>query len=594
VLILLTCPLDDVPATVGTNNVLYRPDLATGCPDSVSDALSTHKPDVLITRSPITRSMLAAWRTTRPDGPLMVVNLRVAGEPAGAASSEDDCRPHGITYCRADNAIQALTIAEQMWTDATFAAPPAAPSTERSVTLVGGGIVNLVTALYLIRHGYQVALYDKAPDPRDNADCAEYGCTRGGGDGRMFTLTEADSYNSRSWGPDGTPYHLLTRSISENGWRISKPDDPLDQEHRWADEFHQLPFWLANSYNDDIFMVNQEAKQRWAGLLQSDPALFNDRTGYRKGILRLYMDTDYFKRHITRNKAVGAVRRVLDINQVCDKYPALADACRNATVAGGIEVTGFTVNIHKFVAQLVDMLEDEGVRFHWHTPVTKIHWSASGIVGGVETATGLTRSHHYVLSPGAYGNELLHGTASHDKMQGMLGVWLTIPNIHPQLTNSVKIARNGHRAEETNVTLATDRSGNPALVCGSGYGWTGLDPHNVDSAQLDALFDALEDTLRRFFPRALEAARASGSLHGSRQLCVRPWTSSCLGIFEMIETVDGGRLVVTGGHNTGGFTQSPVVAEAVLAAVEGRKHLMHTRYHPRRLDNFYAVASPTP
>jgi D-amino-acid dehydrogenase len=594
VLILLTFPLNDVSATASSKNVLYRPDLVAACADSVADALRTHKPDVLITRSAITPSTLAAWRAARPNAPLVLVDLCGVGELASSGSTDHDCGRHSITYCQAGNTIQALTIAEQTWNDAVSTAPPTAPSDQRSVTLVGAGIVNLITALHLVRHGYEVTLYEKAPDPRSNAHWSEYGCSRGGGDGRMFTLTEADSYNSRSWHPDGTSNGLLMHSISEDGWRISKPGDLLDQERRWADQFHLLPRWLARSYNNDIFAVNQAAKHRWTDLMRSDPALFCDSTGYRDGILRLYLETDYFTRHITRNDEVGAIQRVLETSQVCAEYPALADACRNGTVTGGIEVTGFTVNIYKFVARLVDMLEDEGARFHWNTTAIGISWAAPDIVGGIETTAGVVQSRYYVLSPGAYGNDLLQNTASHGRIHGMLGVWLTIPNIEPRLHNSVKIARNGHRAEETNVTVAADEHGNPILICGSGYGWTGLDPYNIDSAELDTLFDGLEDTLRRFFPRALDAAIAAGTLHKSRQLCVRPWTSSCLGIFEMIETAGGGRLVVTGGHNTGGFTQCPVVAEAVLAAFEGRRHLMHTRYHPRRLDNFYAAVTPHP
>jgi len=326
---------------------------------------------------------------------------------------------------------------------------------------------------------------------------------------------------------------------------------------------------------------------RWACLIESDPWLFDDSTGYREGILRLYTEADYFRWHIARNDRVGATRHVLTPSQVRAYYPALEDACSDGTVAGGIEVVGFTVNIHRFVAQLVALLELEGVQFHWNTPVAGIRWVASGIADGIETTSGVVRSRHYVLSPGAYGDELLQGTASHGQIQGILGVWLTVPNIQPQLQNSVKIARKDHRAEDTNVTLATDECGNSTLICGSGYGWTGLDPNNIDLVELDLLFDALEDTLRRFFPKAYDIARADGTLDASRRLCVRPWTASCLGVFERVETSGGGTLIVTGGHNTGGFTQSPVVADAVLAAFEMREHPMHTRYHPRRLERFY-------
>jgi D-amino-acid dehydrogenase len=589
VLIVLAYPPSDVPAAA-SGNIIFRADLAEASADTVARVLGALKPDVLITRSAVAPAALAAWRAARPDAPLLVVDVGIVGDATRGGPADDDGGHRGIAHRRANDAIGALRIAERTWNEAVSTAPPARPSTKRSVTLVGGGIVNLVTALHLVRHGYEVALYDSAPDPRDNAHWTTYGCTRGGGDGRMFTLTEADSYNSWAWRPGRTSNDLLGRPISEDGWLL-KRNDLLEPERRWADNFHRIPRWLADSYNDDIFAVNRAAEVRWAGLIDSDPGLFDDSTGYREGVLRLYTEANYFRWHVARNNRVGATRHVLTPSQVRAGYPALEDACADGTVAGGIEVGGFTVNIHNFVAQIVDMLELKGVQLHWNTPVTGIQWFASGIADGIETTAGVVRSHHYVLSPGAYGDELLRGTASHGRIQGMLGVWLTAPNIEPRLENSVKIARMGHRAEETNVTLATDECGEPTLICGAGYGWTGLDPGNIDSVELDVLFDALEDTLRRFFPKAYAAARAEGTLHASRRLCVRPWTASCLGVFERVETIGGGTLIVTGGHNTGGFTQSPVVAEAVLAAFEGREHPMHTRYHPRRLERFYGGAT---
>jgi glycine/D-amino acid oxidase-like deaminating enzyme len=477
----------------------------------------------------------------------------------------------------------ALAAAER---DRADAQPVALGSGGRSVVLAGAGIVNLVTALSLVRDGYDVVVYERSPDPRDDADWTAYGCTRGGGDGRMFTLTEADSYNGRAWpGRD-----LLTRPISAHGWLLAKPGDLTDAERRWAEDFHRIPAWLADSYTEDIFAVNHAAGEGWARLVESDPGLFDDATGYRDGILRVYDDADYYRWHVARNDRVGATRTVLPPDRVGAEYPALADACAAGTVAGGLEVVGFTVNIHKFLARLVSLLAAEGVRFRWGTPVTGIDWAGPGVVGGLATAAGVVRADHYVLSPGVYGDDLLRGTLSHERIQGMLGVWLTVPNVEPRLAHSVKIARKGHRAEETNVTLGTGEGGEPVLICGSGYGWTGLNPGNVDSAELDVVFDALEDTIRRFFPAAHAAAREAGTLDASRRVCVRPWTASCLGVFETLPADGGGVLVVTGGHNTGGFTQSPEVGEAVLAALGGRPHPMHTRFHPRRLERCYSEA----
>ncbi|MEA2498746.1 MAG: hypothetical protein QOH26_1151, partial [Actinomycetota bacterium] len=196
------------------------------------------------------------------------------------------------------------------------------------------------------------------------------------------------------------------------------------------------------------------------------------------------------------------------------------------------------------------------------------------------------RASNYVISPGVYGGDLLHGTASEDKLQGVLGVWITIPNLSPQMTHSIKSARKGHPAEDANITVTTDERERSVLVIGSGYGYTGLDPSSIDAEQLDLLYEATEDTARFLFPKGYEAAVEDGSLLASRRLCIRPWTASGLGLFEVQETDDGGRCIVTGGHNTGGFTQSLSVAQAVRATLLHRPHPMQELYHPNRLQGF--------
>jgi len=92
----------------------------------------------------------------------------------------------------------------------------------------------------------------------------------------------------------------------------------------------------------------------------------------------------------------------------------------------------------------------------------------------------------------------------------------------------------------------------------------------------------LEDTARRFLPANLARAIADGTLNPSRKACVRPFTATGLGIFEVLGTEDGGRMVITTGHNTGGFTQSPSVAKAVLATLDGLLHPMQELYNPER------------
>jgi glycine/D-amino acid oxidase-like deaminating enzyme len=152
------------------------------------------------------------------------------------------------------------------------------------------------------------------------------------------------------------------------------------------------------------------------------------------------------------------------------------------------------------------------------------------------------------------------------------------------LTCSIKLRRDKYVTADTNITVVDDPGNGPTLILGSGYGWTGTQPQDIDAAQLEMLFDAIQDTAERFFPAAYKVARNDGTLQDSRRWCVRPWTSTNLGIFEALPTAKGGKLIVTGGHNTGGFAQAPAVAEAVLAEIRGAAHPMHARYDPRRLE----------
>ena len=250
-------------------------------------------------------------------------------------------------------------------------------------------------------------------------------------------------------------------------------------------------------------------------------------------------------------------------------------------MAGGIEVVGFTVNIHDFVAKLLDVLEAAGAIMSWETSVREICRRGDGRVAGLATDSGVVEADHYVLSTGVYGQELLAGTASAGLIQGVLGVWMTLPNLEPKLENSLKLARKGHMAEDANVTVARDAHGDDVLVYGSGYGYTGLRPGNILPDELDRLYAAVEENVRAFFPRGHAAAVESGLLASSRRLCVRPWTATGLGVLEVLPAATG-VLVVAGGHNTGGFTQAPSVAQAVLAAFRGQSHPMHELYHPGR------------
>jgi glycine/D-amino acid oxidase-like deaminating enzyme len=592
-----------VPVSVETavlaDNVVYRPDLERKPPDDLRHALVTLKPEALLARTLPDQGLLDDWRAALQGGSPLVVTFgsvwRVVdghAEPLDGCDADPAALVHRVVPPEDEPALAGFLALERAYRReaAARAAPRRALGREtrrsKTVVLVGAGVVNLVTALELVEHGYEPLVLERCPDPRSKAHWTQFGCTRGGGNARMFTLTECDNYHPKT--TEAGPSTIFRLPVSRTGWSVCDGAALTADEERWIEEHEAIPPWLASVCNDDIFAFNRESGALWDRLMRKHPELFDD-VELRDGILRLYTDPEHLEWSVTRQRRVGAFVGRLKPEEVAEKYPALADPCEAGVFAGGVEVVGFTVNVHDFLARLLDALERRNITFRWATEVESIVRDRAGRVAGLRCRDDVVSAHHYVVSPGAYGNGMLRGLRCENRIHGVLGVWLTLPNVEPELTHSLKIARRGHKAEDANVTVAKTCDGEGVLMYGSGYGHTGLNPRNIVAAELDETFAAVEENARTFFPRAYEAARESGLLAASQRYCVRPWTASALGVFELAPAKQSGVLAVTGGHNTGGFSQAPAVAAAVLAAFQGAWHPMHELYLPDRVSGFLAA-----
>jgi len=238
---------------------------------------------------------------------------------------------------------------------------------------------------------------------------------------------------------------------------------------------------------------------------------------------------------------------------------------------------------------LIAYLASQGAEFHWQTQIEGIERDQHGLVQGLTAGGQKIEACHYVVSIGAYSQKLLGGFLSADAVAPVIGLWLTIPNKTPLLNHPLKVSRSGFAskgaAEGANVVPGVDHAGRPVVHVSSGHGYIGFEHELRPYRDTLGLGRAVEETVRNLFPKAdwlsdaLQAAKSE-----EMKTCVRPWTATGLGIFESTQTDRGGSFVITGGHNTGGFAQSPAVAMAVLASLENRVHPMHTLYHPQRLE----------
>ncbi len=572
-------------------HLIYCPELATQPEDFLRAALVQHLPDaVLLDSRSISAETLITWQkaTNRVVHLIQIHNghnlpkIQLPGILIEQVQGQPTDYPPNITALGlAERRFISRQTAKQLAACGITAAGSQSSNAGTQVTLVGAGIVNLITAYDLVENGFAVDVLEASPDPRTKPNWQKLGTTHGGGNARMFCFTEADNYNEKRNVVYADMNTVMHKQIHAGGWLIIPPEKLHSGERDWIDNHCALPCWLAEIFTQDIHNFNIASGTLWEQLRLKAPHLFEN-VGYIPDVLRIYAQSEKFEAAQKLHKQIGSLQRTFNRDALNHHHPAFAEPLARGEIAGAMEIRGFTLNIHDFVAKLLSELESRGVGFQWNRRVTAVERTSDGCVSGLRTLEGIVRSEHYVISPGACVDSLLEGSRSHGKIQGILGLWLNLPNIEPRLENSVKIHREGHIGEDSNVTIATDSAGESMLILGSGYGFIGSQPLDLDSPEIACLFAALEQTAQRYFPRAYEQAVQAGTLDRDRKACIRPFTSTGLGIFEVDSTATGGRLVITTGHNTGGFTQAPVVAAAVTATLIGKSHPMQSLYHPER------------
>lgn len=462
-------------------------------------------------------------------------------------------------------------------------------SPNETVLLVGAGVVNLMTAVRLRRSGFRVSIVDAAPDPRVTNDRSLFGCTLGGEDGRIFSYTESRQHHFKGDALASVDNQQYRRSVNEGGWLCSSRDSLSSDAMHWIRSYESGAQWLFRIYHRDIVAFNAESFVEFQALRRKVPELFEE-VGFIDRLVRTCATPERLAQARSEEVALGSFIRDLSRQQLADELPLLARGLESGAILGALEVKGFSLNVHRFVRKVIAYLERHGVQFRWNTAVTGIARSGGSAVQGVLVQSELVAADHIVISPGVPRSGVLRGTSAHKQLGAMIGMWLTLPCLEHTLTYPIKVGRRGYASDEStpgaNLIPGTAPGGQPVVYVSAGHGYLGMDPHHISEQHIKGLERAVHETCKDILPDCYQAAVASGLTDLPPRYCVRPWTPTCLGIFETAPLEGGGCLVITGGHNTGGFAQSPAIAAAVEKALLGQAHPMHQLFHPRRLSNF--------
>jgi len=457
----------------------------------------------------------------------------------------------------------------------------------RSVIMVRAGIVNLVTALELIRFGFSIEFFDQMSDPFCLAPRQEnlVGATFGGANARIFSLNESRQHLIHDAGRSAQNGRLFRNRISDSGWLSIDYENLHEEEKGWIANLESVPSWLADIYYRDILGFNIQSKDKWFEILSVFPTILRG-VSFNPRLLRIYQREDAFLAAIRSETALGACREILSVDSLVQMEPSLAESIHAGDIFGALIVDGFSLCVKDFSRNIIRLLRSHGVRFHWGKALDSVEFDMKGRVDRLHFGSKIKRSSHVVMSPGAYSNSLSKLTRPVTDIASVAGMWVTIPNEGKPLTRPVKVKRKGFAsgasAEGANMIPGYSSDGHPVIFCSSGHGFVGASPARAKQSDLMELARCVKETAGQIFPDKFRMAEQRGMLDRHPEFCVRPWTYSGLGIFQCRDMVCGGKFIVTGGHNTGGFAQASMVAEAVRMAVQGKSHAMDQLYHPKR------------
>lgn len=416
----------------------------------------------------------------------------------------------------------------------------------KKVTVVGAGIVGLLSAYFLNKEGYRVFVYDKGPNPLRNYNKDLSGATYSGGNARHVSATETSPHASPSMKGQ------IFVSCNKGGW-LGKDEKLLtDEERAWALQFELLTQnpTLFSKFTKTVVKVNNLGKDLWRRLRGQDPSLFES-VNFQESITVFFLDEPTFKSEtVVETKAnPNYPIKALTSKDLASSYPASEDTIKRGVFVGGLVLDGFALHSISFCQNVIKSLENQGVTFSWDKKVTSL--------GEVKP------SDYYVISTGASKQDFLLGSPSHNKIMGVAGVWIRIPN--PGFKNPIKIAC-PYPTGYINGTLDGQE-----LILSGGYGYIGQDTLDKESHGIKILFDDIKRNIKRVFPKEYAQSLKMGTL--DERACVRPMKASGLGVFEVMNNV-----IFIGSNNAGGFTQAPVLANAVLDIIRGKSNFLLKLY----------------
>lgn len=401
----------------------------------------------------------------------------------------------------------------------------------RRVTIVGGGIIGLCSALYGARRGHEVLLLDAGPEGFP-------GCSHG---------------NAGMVVPSHVVPLAAPGMVGLGLKWMWNPESPFYIKPRWNADLIRwgLLFWRAANAGHvrrsapllrDLHLRSRACFES----LASEPGL---EFGLEKRGLLMLCKTqhglDEEARAAETARALGIPAEVLDSRQTGQLDPTIT-----MDVAGSVYFPkDCHLNPGRLIAAILVELKRRGVRFAWETEV--LSWNCDGNkIRSINTSKGVFEGDMFVLAAGSWTPSVARDLGLQIPMQAGKGYSLTLPRPRqlPQLCSILTEAR-----------VAVTPMG-AELRFGGTMEIAGLDTR-IHPLRVQGIIKAAA----RYFPEFSNA-----DFEG-----VRPWAGlrpcSPDGLPYLGRARRQENLVVATGHSMMGLSLGPVTGEIVAALLSGEE-----------------------
>jgi len=406
------------------------------------------------------------------------------------------------------------------------------------VIVLGAGVVGTASAWYLRQAGHDVTVLERQSGPALETSFAN-GC--------QISVSHAEPWANpsslvkvlRSLGREDAPLLFRLRA------------DPL--QWRWCLQFVRecRPARVAANLRRIVALADYSRRSLQA--LRAQTGIEYD--SLARGILHFYTDQQEFDkacRAAAAMRELGCPRMTIDADEVVRIEPALA-AARGRLVGGDFTATDESGDVYKFTAQLAARGEAAGIRFRYHTTVTRLLANA-GKVDAVEVIDGEGRhrvlhADAFVVALGSFSPALLAPLGLKLMIYPGKGYSATYPVTNAAAAPTVSLTDDGHK-------LVLSRLGSRLRVAGTcelnGY-TRELNPVRCE---------AITRRVRALFPDACDYARVS------YWAGLRPLTPSNV---PYVGRTRYANLYLNTGHGTLGWTMSCGSGRALADLVSGRR-----------------------